>query len=75
MLPTQQSWGLFHKLIYALRQTIYALHPTFEKLFTGAKVQHKAQKIGVGRKTVYEISLWNFGQIFIFRTFLPDFIN
>ena len=43
-------------LIYTLRQTIWALHPTFEKLFTGAKVQHKAQKIGVGGKTVYDIN-------------------
>ena len=31
------------------------LCPTFEKHFTGAKVQRKAQKIGVGCKTVYEI--------------------
>ena len=28
---------------------------TFEKLFTGAKVGYKAQKIGAGRNTVYEI--------------------
>ena len=33
-----------------------ALHPTFEKLLTGAKVPRKAQKIGIGRKTVYEIN-------------------
>ena len=48
--------GQFHKLIYAQRQTICALRPTlrptFEKLLTGAKVQRKAQKIGIGRKTV-----------------------
>ena len=31
------------------------LCPTFEKLFTGAKVWRKAQKFGIGRKTVYEI--------------------
>ena len=47
--------GRFRKMIYALRQTICALRPTFEKLFTGAKVQHKGQKISVGRQTVYEI--------------------
>ena len=44
-----------HKLIYALRSAICALRPTFKQLFTGAKVQRKVQKIGVGRKTVYEI--------------------
>ena len=33
-----------------------ALRPTFEKLFTSAKVWPKVQKIGVGRKTVYEIN-------------------
>ena len=43
------------ELIYVLHQTICTLGPTFEKLFTGAKVQHRAQKIGVGGKTVYEI--------------------
>ena len=47
-------WGWFHNL----RQTICALCPTFKKLFTDAKVQHKAQNIGVGRKTVYEIDPW-----------------
>ena len=47
--------GQFYKLIYALRQTIWALRPTFEKLFTSAKVWRKVQKIAVGRKTVYEI--------------------
>ena len=45
----------YHKLIHAMRQTICALRPTFEKLFTGAKVRRKAQKIDVGRKIVYEI--------------------
>ena len=29
--------------------------PIFWETFTGAKVQHKAQKINVGHKTVYEI--------------------
>ena len=37
------------------KKTICALRPTFKKLFTGAKVQLKAQKFGVGRKTVNEI--------------------
>ena len=50
---TDQSWGGFHKLIYALRQTICALRPTFGKLSTGVKVRRKVQKIGVGSKTVY----------------------
>ena len=31
------------------------LRPTFEKLFTCANVGQSAQKIGAGRKTVYEI--------------------
>ena len=31
------------------------MHPTFEKLFTGAKVRRNALKFGVGRKTFYEI--------------------
>ena len=47
--------GLFYKLFCVLLQAICALRPTFEKLFTGAKVGRKAQKVGVGRKTVYEI--------------------
>ena len=42
------NWGRFYKLIYALGQTICALRPTFEKLFTGAKYQGRAQD-----------SLWN----------------
>ena len=48
----------FHKCWGGMEQnieiglSIYALclRPTFEMLFTGAKVQHKAQKIGVGHK-------------------------
>ena len=36
--------------ICALRQL-----PTFEMLFTGVDVQGSVQKIGAGRKTVYEI--------------------
>ena len=42
-------------MIYVLCQTVCTLGPTFEKLFIGAKVWRKVQKIGVGRKTVYEI--------------------
>ena len=57
-LKAVMIWGQFHKLIYALRPAICALHPTFEKLFIGAKVRRKAQKIGVGCKTVYEIDPW-----------------
>ena len=45
----------FHKLIYILRPAICALRTTFEKLFTGAKVWRKVQKISVGRKTFNEI--------------------
>ena len=47
--------GRFHKLIYALCQNICAPRTTFKKLFTGTKVGGKAQKFGVGLKTVYEI--------------------
>ena len=54
----QPVLGQFHKLIYALRPAICALRPTFEKLFTDAKVRRKAQKIGVWHKTVYEIDPW-----------------
>ena len=32
-----------------------ALRPTLEKLFTGAKVWRKAQKMGAGRENFYEI--------------------
>ena len=46
----------FHKLIYILRPAICALRTTFEKLFTGAKVWRKVQKISVGRKKAYEIN-------------------
>ena len=54
-----QFRGQFNELIYTLRQTISALCPTFEKLFTGAKVWHKAQKIGKKSKTAYEINPWS----------------
>ena len=47
--------GLFYKLFCVLLQAICALRPTFEKLFTGAKVGRKAQMVGVGRITVNEI--------------------
>ena len=40
-------------MLYVLR-----LGPTFEELFSGAKVLRKAQKIGVGHKTAYEIDPW-----------------
>ena len=52
-------WGRFHKLICAIRHTVGALRPTYEKLFTGAKVRRKVQKIAVWRKTVYEIDPWS----------------
>ena len=52
---TSTTRGRFHKLIYALPPAVCAPRPIFEKLFTGAKVGRKAQKIGVGCKTVYEI--------------------
>ena len=38
------------------------LRPTFEKLFTGTNVGRRAQKIGAGRKTVYEINPWTIWQ-------------
>ena len=43
------------------------LGPTFEKIFTGAKVQSKAQKIGVGRKSVYEIETLSEYRMFAFK--------
>ena len=52
------TWNRFPKLVCAICQTVFALCPTFEKLFTGVKVWCKAQKIGVGGKTVYEINPW-----------------
>ena len=47
--------GRFHKQFCAPTPNFRALCPTFEKLFTDAKVRRKAQKMGVGRKTIYEI--------------------
>ena len=44
--------GQFDKLVCTLCQTVCALCTTFEKLFTGIKVQPKAQNISLGRKTV-----------------------
>ena len=44
-----------YNALYTPTPNFRALRPTFDKLFTGAKVQRKAQKIGVGRKSVYEI--------------------
>ena len=54
-MPKCSSWGLFHRLVHALRQAISALSPNFEKFFCGVKVWCGAQKIGVGRKPVNEI--------------------
>ena len=47
--------GQFHKQFCAPTPNFHALRPTFEKLFTGAKVRRKAQKMGAGRETFYEI--------------------
>ena len=52
-------WSQFHKLICPLHHTVVALRQTIEKLFTGAKVQRKAQQIAVWCKTVYEIDPWS----------------
>ena len=49
------TWGRFHKRFCTLTPNFRALHPTFEKLFTGANVGRRAQKVGAGRKTVYEM--------------------
>ena len=51
--PGTRSW--FHKRFCALTPIFCALRLNFEKLFTGAKVWRKAQKISAGCKTVYEI--------------------
>ena len=51
-----------NKLIYTLFQTIYTLHPTFEKLFTGTKVQRNVQKISP--LSVHEIDPWTLNQDF-----------
>ena len=55
-----ETWlnrGQFHKLFCALTPNFCTLRPTFEKLFTGAKVWCKAQKMGVGHKAVYKIDI------------------
>ena len=49
-----KSWLHVVKHRYSFIHLHSMLRPTFEKLFTGAKVWRKAQKIGVGRQTVYE---------------------
>ena len=67
------SWGRFRELIYALHQTICAQCPTFEKLFNGAKVQPKAQKKGIGRKTDNDIDPWSC--IFFLNLLNPSMIN
>ena len=46
--------GPFHKLIYALAQSICAIHPTFEKLSTGAKIRRKPQTIGTMVQSLVE---------------------
>ena len=53
------SWGQFHRWFWAPTPNFRTLHPTFEKLFTVAKVQRKVQKFGVESKTVYEIDPWS----------------
>ena len=55
--------GRFHKGFYALTPNFCALRPTFEKLFTGAKVRRKAQTMGAGRETFYEIDPRTYFQI------------
>ena len=57
-MNTFMTRGRFHKLFCALTPNFCALRPTFEKLFTGAKAQPKAQKMGAGRETFYEIDPW-----------------
>ena len=47
--------GQFHKLVCTLPLTVLALRPTFGELFSVLKVWHRAGKIWVGGKTVYEI--------------------
>ena len=47
--------GRFHKGFCAVTPNFCALRPTFEKLFTGAKVRRKAQTMGAGCETFYEI--------------------
>ena len=66
-------WGWFHKLIYALRQTICALRPTLEKIFTGAKVWRKAQKIGVS--SLHYIIFNYFWLVFILWIFSTPFLK
>ena len=50
------SWGWFYKWFCTLTPNFCALRLTFVKLFTGANVGRRAQKISAGRKTVYEIN-------------------
>ena len=53
-----QHCGRFHKWFCAPTPNFRALRPSFEKLFTGAKVRRKAQKMGAGCETFYEINPW-----------------
>ena len=48
-------WGTVQNIEIALSTCALCVCPTLEKLSTGVKVQSEAQKISVGRKTVYEI--------------------
>ena len=48
--------------IYPIR-----LCPTFEQLFTGARVGRKAQNIGKGHNTVYEIDSWGTNPVKVLR--------
>ena len=51
------SRGCFHKLIYDLHQTICALPPTFEKLFTVPKVWRRAQN-SFWNQPQFMLQLW-----------------
>ena len=50
------AWGRFQKLFRALRRYFAPCAQHFEKLW-GANVVHRAQMIGAGRETVYEIGV------------------
>ena len=52
---TMVTRGLSHKWFSALTPNFCAMPPTFEMLFSCAKVRRKARKFCVGGKTVYEI--------------------
>ena len=50
--------GQFHKQFCAPTPNFHALRPTFEKLFTGAKVRRKAQKMGAGLALILKYMLF-----------------